>query len=80
MKTLSSGPKRLTWRKGKRYSGMMRLAATYCLCCGDEELAIIQENGDQWFWYGGDRNTCATPTDLATAKKEAKAYILSIQS
>jgi len=37
------------------------------------------KNGN-WFWYGGGRNTCAEPTDLKTAKKEAMAHIKSVET
>ena len=69
---------RLTWRKGKRREGMMRLPETYALHRGDEELAICQrlQSGD-WFWYGGGMNTADVPTDLETAKRDAKAHILA---
>lgn len=74
----SGSAPRLTWRKGKRRSGMMRLAKTYRLCRGDEELATVQETGSLWFWYGGGMNTAHKPTDLETAKRDAKAHILSL--
>jgi len=68
---------RLTWRKGARRSGMMRLPETYTLYRGCEKLATCQRlhSGD-WFWYGGGKNTSSMPTDLETAKRDAKAHIL----
>lgn len=71
---------RLTWRKGKRRDGIMRLPETYNLHRGKERIAVCQrlESG-QWFWYGGGINTANRPTDLKTAKRDAKSYILAKQ-
>lgn len=69
---------RLTWRKGKNYSGMMRLPATYSLYRNGKELATVQEIGEHWFWYCNGNNTASKPTDLKTAKKKCKSYYLSI--
>lgn len=68
---------RLSWRKEKQRFGpeTRRLSRG-----GKDWLAIVQMNKDgSWFWYGGGRNTCSTPTDLETAKKEAMAHILSLE-
>jgi len=68
---------RLSWRKEQVRWGPL----TYRLSRkGVDWLAIVQESKvrGQWYWYGGGRNTCATPTDLETAKKDAKAHILSL--
>ena len=67
---------RLSWRKEKQRYG----PETRRLSRGGEDLAIVQKNKDgSWFWYGGGRNTCQTPTDLETAKKEAMAHILAME-
>jgi hypothetical protein len=75
---MSTQPTRLTWRKGRTRSGQMRLAPNHKLCRGEDEIATVQEaRPGFWFWYGAGANTARTPTDLATAKRDAKAYILS---
>jgi hypothetical protein len=67
---------RLSWRKEKqRYGPETRRLSRG----GKDWLAIAQRNKDgSWFWYGGGQNTCSTPTDLETAKKEAVAHILAL--
>ncbi len=66
--------KRLRWKKGRDYSGLMRLAETYDLRCGGEELATAQKmDDDQWFWYGLDQNTAHRPDTLENVKAEAEA-------
>ena len=69
---------RLSWRKEQARYG----PETYRLRRGGkEELAVVQKNkAGSWFWYGGGRNTCAAPTDLATAKKDAKTHVLSLEN
>jgi hypothetical protein len=74
-KTCSS---RFSWRKTV---GRWSQPTIYSLYKGKSAtwLAIVQgTNAGLWFWYGGGRNTCATPTDLKSAKKEAMAHIKSI--
>ena len=68
---------RLSWRKKKQRFG----PETRRLSRGGEGwLAIAQKDKDgSWFWYGGGQNTCQTPTDLETAKKEAMAHILALE-
>ena len=67
---------RLSWRKEKQRYG----PETRRLSRGGKDLVIVQKNKDgSWFWYGGGQNTCQTPTDLETAKKEAMAHILSLE-
>ena len=67
----------MTWRKGPTRQGMMRLAITYSLHRGEEELAIAQCMGpfgsdtEPWFWYGDGINTASTPKTLAECKLEA---------
>jgi hypothetical protein len=75
MKTRTTKP-RLTWRRVKQRYG----PETYRLSRGGTDwLAVAQKNKDgSWFWYGGGQNTCANPTDLETAKTEAKAHVLSL--
>ena len=67
---------RLTWRKQQAQWGPL----TYRLRRGGkEDLAVVQRDKEgTWYWYGGGRNTWANPTDLETAKKDAKAHILSL--
>lgn len=68
---------RLSWRREKQRHGpeTRRLSRG-----GKGWLAIVQKNKDgSWFWYGGGQNTCQTPTDLETAKKEAMAHILALE-
>jgi len=75
MKTDATKP-RLTWRREKPRYGpeTYRLSRT-----GGEWLVVVQKNKDgSWFWYGGGQNTHANPTDLQTAKAEAKAHVLAI--
>ena len=58
---------------------MMRVAATHVLHLGGMRMATCQQLPDgRWFWYGEGVNTCNTPTDLVTAKQEAKAYIQTV--
>jgi hypothetical protein len=68
---------RLSWRKAV---GRWNQPTTYSLFRGSGPwLAVVQSMKDgTWFWYGGGRNTSAAPTDLKTAKKEAKAHVLSL--
>lgn len=68
---------RLRWR---RSAGRWSQPTIHTLSRGDGPwLAIVQETkGGGWFWYGGGRNTCGDPTDLATAKREAAAHIRSL--
>lgn len=67
---------RLTWRREKPRYG----PETYRLSrAGGDWLVVVQKNrGGSWFWYGGGQNTHANPTDLETAKAEAKAHVLAI--
>jgi hypothetical protein len=68
---------RFSWRKSV---GRWSAPTTYSLYKkgNSQWLAVVQEMKDGWFWYGGGRNTCAEPTNLETAKKEAMAHIKSI--
>ncbi|HSI11741.1 MAG TPA: hypothetical protein VK961_06835 [Chthoniobacter sp.] len=41
----------------------------------DAWLAIVQATeGGLWFWYGGGRNTTATPTTLEEAKRQVEEH------
>lgn len=52
----------------------------HVLMSGDTTLAIVQPDGDKWFWYTMDRgskplvNTAGSPTDLDTCKIAAEAH------
>ena len=66
---------RLSWRKEQARWGPL----TYRLGRkGEDWLAVVQESKERgkWYWDGGGRNTNSTPTDLETAKKDAKAHVL----
>lgn len=65
---------RITFRKGKRYCGMMRLAETVKVSRNGKEVATIQRSGNAWFWYGDGINTCGTPMTLDEAKADAKKH------
>ena len=75
--SVSTGSPRLRWKKD---NGAYR-ATTHTLSRGGDWLAIIQATGDgRWFWYGCGKNTSSSPTNLETAKAEAKAHVLSFEA
>jgi hypothetical protein len=78
MKTRTTKP-RLAWRREKPKYVRFGPETHHLSRAGGDRLAIVQKDRDgSWFWYGGGRNTCANPTDLETAKAEAKAHVLSL--
>jgi hypothetical protein len=66
----------LRWRKGKRYSGQMRLPETHELFRAGERIATVQamSNGS-YYWYGAGYNTAHKPTTLEEAKRSAEETI-----
>lgn len=67
---------RLRWKRDRPVWG----PETHTLSRGGDWLAIVQECGDGWFWYGGGKNTSKSPTDLETAKAEAKKHIQQLEA
>ena len=66
---------RIRWRKEKPQG--FRPREIHVLTDGENDLARVQAcGGRQFFWYTNGKNTFAKPTDLATAKAEAKAYVI----
>lgn len=66
--------------KEKTTAGCARLAKTYELRRNGEQVAICQELREGgWFWYGNKQNTCRTPVDLETVKKECLAYFKELE-
>lgn len=68
---------RVTFRKGKHYSGQMRLPNTYHVMRGGEEIAVIQQLGNddsRWFWYCKGVNTCQNAATLSQCQAEVKDY------
>ena len=72
-----SASKRYTWRRGKDRDGMMRLAPSYSLHRGsDEVIARVQEHRTGgWYWYGLGQNTAHDLKPLAEAQADALAFV-----
>lgn len=73
---------RYTWRKDKKYDGLLRHVDAYTLRYNGEELAKAQvssRGSDLWFWYGDDINTSREPKPLAEVKAEAVAHFKAKQ-
>lgn len=63
--------KRFSFKKGKLYNGLARLAETYEFRFGGERLAIIQKHRDSedWFWYGDNVNRASERLSLSDCKR-----------
>lgn len=72
--------KRITFRKGKSASGLMRLAPTYKAICDGHEIATLQcmdkytVADSLWFWYGDGENTAHNPQPLDICKDDVVGH------
>ena len=72
---------KITFRKGPRYSGLMRLPNTYEIKVDGVEVGCIQEHKepDRWFWYARGVNTAHHPLSLEECKADVRAFLNSDQ-
>lgn len=59
---------RITKRKGKGYSGQMRLPEHYKIKVDGFEQGTIQETAGGWFWYGVGHNTLGRAQELLSSQ------------
>lgn len=74
---------RITFRKGRRYCGRMRLPETFEIRLNGEKLGTIQRHDSGlWFWYGGGHNSLwsSKPKSLEECKAKAIAYFTALRS